>query len=61
MTRVLVAGDSMVKYVEQYFPSRQGLAVKVSAHGGARIERLLSRIADEIAGFDVVIVHVNWH
>ncbi|XP_077541164.1 uncharacterized protein LOC144153388 [Haemaphysalis longicornis] len=59
MARVLVVGDSMVKYVEQYFPSRQGLAVKVSAHRGCRIERLLSKIADEVAGFDVVIVHVG--
>ncbi|XP_077551227.1 uncharacterized protein LOC144164849 [Haemaphysalis longicornis] len=59
MARVLVVGDSMAKYVEQYFPSRQGLAVKVSAHGGTRIERLLSKIADEVAGFDIVIVHVG--
>lgn len=59
MSRVLVAGDSMVKYAAQYFPSRQGLSVKVSAHPGTRIELLLSKIADEVAGFDVVIVHVG--
>ncbi|XP_075738923.1 uncharacterized protein LOC142784443 [Rhipicephalus microplus] len=59
MTRVLVAGDSMVKYVDQYFPSRRGLSVSVAAHRGIRIEHLLSMIADKLASFDVVIVHVG--
>ncbi|XP_037274972.1 uncharacterized protein LOC119167570 isoform X1 [Rhipicephalus microplus] len=59
MTRVLVAGDSMVKYVDQYFPSRRGLSVSVAAHRGIRIEHLHSMIADKLASFDVVIVHVG--
>ncbi|XP_072145309.1 uncharacterized protein [Dermacentor andersoni] len=59
MTRVLVAGDSMVKYADQYFPSRRSLSVSVAAHRGVRIEHLLSMIADKLAGFDVVIVHVG--
>nr|XP_037280976.1 uncharacterized protein LOC119174247 isoform X1 [Rhipicephalus microplus] len=59
MTRVLVAGDSMVKYVDQYFPSRRGLSVSVAAHRGIRIEHLLSIIADKLASCDVVIVHVG--
>ncbi|XP_050030060.1 uncharacterized protein [Dermacentor andersoni] len=59
MTRVLVAGDSMVKYADQYFPSRRSLSVSVAAHRGIRIEHLLSMIADKLAGFDVVIVHVG--
>ncbi|KAH8036244.1 hypothetical protein HPB51_021488 [Rhipicephalus microplus] len=58
MTRVLVAGDSMVKYVDQYFPTRRGLSVSVAAHRGIRIEHLLSMIAAKLASFDVVIVHV---
>ncbi|KAH8026432.1 hypothetical protein HPB51_020416 [Rhipicephalus microplus] len=59
MTRVLVAGNSMVKYVYQYFPSRRGLSVSVAAHKVIRIEHLLSMIADKLASFDVVIVHVG--
>nr|XP_037269777.1 uncharacterized protein LOC119161426 [Rhipicephalus microplus] len=59
MTRVLVAGDSMVKYVDQNFPSRRGLSVSVAAHREIRIEHLLSMIADKLASFDVVIVHVG--
>ncbi|XP_037285781.1 uncharacterized protein LOC119178659 isoform X3 [Rhipicephalus microplus] len=59
MTRVLVAGDSMVKYVDQYFPSRRGLSVSVAPHREIRIEHLLSMIADKLASFDVVIVHVG--
>lgn len=59
MTRVLVTGDSMVKYVDQYAPSRRGLSVSVAAHRGIRIEHLHSMIADKLASFDVVIVHVS--
>nr|XP_050044868.1 uncharacterized protein LOC126541939 [Dermacentor andersoni] len=59
MTRVLVSGDWMVKYTDQYFPSRRSFSVSVAAHRGVRIEHLLSMIADKLAGFDVVIVHVG--
>ncbi|XP_075722118.1 uncharacterized protein LOC142761679 isoform X4 [Rhipicephalus microplus] len=59
MTPVLVAGDSMVNNVDQYFPSRRGLSVSVAAHRGIRIEHLLSMIADKLASFYVVIVHVG--
>lgn len=57
MSRALLAGDSMVKYVGQYFPSHQGLAVEVSAHRGAKIEHLLPMIVNKLGSFDV-IVHV---
>lgn len=57
MSRALLAGDSMVKYVGQYFPSHQGLAVEVSAHRGAKIKHLLPMIVNKLGSFDV-IVHV---
>lgn len=58
MPRVLIAGDSMVRFVSQHFPSRRGMSVEASAHSGARIENLLPEIAERLAGVDLVIVHV---
>lgn len=54
MICVLVAGDSMVKYVDQHFPSHRGLSVSSATHRGIRIEHLLPMTADKLASFDVI-------
>ncbi|KAM7294444.1 uncharacterized protein LOC120844187 [Ixodes scapularis] len=59
MPRVLVAGDSMVKYLPQYFPLNSRLAVEVAAFSGIRIEHLFSQVSERLPDFDVVILHVG--
>lgn len=46
-------------YVEQYFPSCQGLADGVAAYRGIQIEHSIAKIADEVAGFVVVHNGIN--
>lgn len=51
MPRVLVAGDSMVKYLSQYFSSNNRVAVEVRAFSGIRIEALFSKVSDTLLEF----------
>lgn len=55
MPRVLVAGDFMVKYSNQYLSPIDRRAVEVAAFKGIRNENLFSHISDRLADVDVVI------
>lgn len=59
MTRVLVTGDSMVKYQSQYLVSRGDVCIKVKSFPGIRTEQLFERISESVAESDVVIIHVG--
>ncbi|XP_040078800.1 GDSL esterase/lipase CPRD49-like, partial [Ixodes scapularis] len=55
MLKILVAGDSMVKYL----PLNSRLAVEVAPFSGIRIEHLFSQVSEKLPDFDVVILHVG--
>ncbi|XP_049521196.1 uncharacterized protein LOC119448197 isoform X2 [Dermacentor silvarum] len=59
MTRVLVAGDSMLKDLAGSFTLGSSVDVEVRSFSGVRIEKLFPLIAESLANTHVVVLHVG--
>ncbi|KAH8036255.1 hypothetical protein HPB51_021499 [Rhipicephalus microplus] len=59
MTRALVAGDSMLKYLAGCFTLSSRTHVEVRSFSGVQIEKLFSLIAYSLADVHVVVLHVG--